>query len=418
MRAHFPPSPAWVAGKIDAVLIDITRLIFRRAAEKLPTGIDRVGLAYAEQHAAAARAVLVYRSHSVVLRAADSRAAFEWLLSSETGVRAASWARLAGWIARAQWQHAASAGELLLNTGHRGLEHSDYAADLRACGVRPMFLIHDLIPITHPEYCRQGEDERHLQRMNHALALGSGLIVNSRSTLEALRAHANRGHLPMPPTVVAPLAPGFTLGSTAPRPLDAKYFVVLGTIEPRKNHLLLLNLWRILVQRLGAAAPHLVVIGRRGWECEETLNLLDRCPDLRDHVHELGQCGDLELAAWLQHAQALLFPSFCEGYGMPAIEALASGVPVIASDLPVFRESVAEVPEYASPVDGQRWLDLIIDYAQANSARRLAQLQRLAQFKAPGWDEHHRLVAALIGQLGSGVSAQATSVNGTSYTPA
>ncbi len=407
-----------MAGKIGSVLIDITRLILRRAAALLPTGIDRVGLAYVEQHSRAARAVLVHRSHSVVLRASDSRAAFEWLLSNEPGVRAAAWAKLASWMARALWRHASVSGEVLLNTGHRGLEHPGYAADLRAAGVRAVFLIHDLIPITHPEYCRQGEDVRHIHRINHALALGSGLIVNSRSTLEALRAHANRNHLPMPPTVVAPLAPGFTPGSTAPRPLDAAYFVVLGTIEPRKNHLLLLNLWRILVQRLGRSAPHLVVIGRRGWECEETLHVLDRCPGLRDHVHELGQCGDLDLATWLQHAQALLFPSFCEGYGMPAIEALASGVPVIESDLPVFRESVAEVPEYASPVDGQRWLELIIDYAQTGSARRLAQRLRLAQFKAPGWDEHHRLVSALIGQLGSGTPAPGSPTVGTSYTTA
>jgi glycosyltransferase involved in cell wall biosynthesis len=386
------------------VLIDITRLILRRAAGYLPTGIDRVGLAHVAHHATTARAVLVHRSRSCVLQGADSRAAFAELLSGQADTGVAAWARLAGWITRADGR-APTTGEFLLNTGHRGLEHADYALGLRLGGALPIFMIHDLIPVTHPEYCRSGEEQRHRRRINHALAQGRGLIVNSQATLEQLQIYARSQMLAMPPAVVAPLAPGLAPASTATRPLQAPYFIVLGTIEPRKNHLLLLNLWRILVRRLGAAAPHLVVIGRRGWECQETLNLLDRCAALRGHVHERAGCGDAELAVWMQHAQALLFPSFCEGYGMPAVEAVASGVPVIASDLPVFRESVAEVPEYASPVDGDRWLDLIVDYTQAHSQSRRAQQRRRANFTVPSWGEHHRRVGALLGQLGASGAA-------------
>ena len=174
------------------------------------------------------------------------------------------------------------------------------------------------------------------------------------------------------------------------------YFVMLGTIEPRKNHLLLLNVWRALVQRDGERAPRLVIVGQRGWECEQVLDLLDRCEALRGFVLERQGCDDTELATLLAHAQALLFPSFAEGYGMPMVEALAAGVPVLASDLPVFREVAGDVPEYLDPLDGPGWIRAIDDYAHTDGARRRAQLARMHGWQAPTWETHFDQVQALM----------------------
>src|SRR5580698_988440 len=99
--------------------------------------------------------------------------------------------------------------------------------------------------------------------------------------------------------------------------ISEPYFVILGTIEPRKNHWLLLQVWRRLVERLGDRTPRLVVIGQRGWECENAVDMLERCEELRGVVTELPACPDVELTSYLRHARALLFPSFAEGYGMP-----------------------------------------------------------------------------------------------------
>ena len=381
------------------MLIDITRLAWRRANARLPTGVDRVGLASVARWRDDARAALVMRGRSAVLGAADSRAAFDWLLNDQPCSRLAAAQCVARWWLRAQHGRA-EAGEVLLNLLHRGLEHAHYAQDLRRCGVRPVFFLHDLIPLTHPEYSSPGEPQRHAQRVRHAIRLGHGLIVNSEATRVGLEAHASALELPLPPTVVAPLAPGWTAAPVrGPRPLAAPHFVVLGTIEPRKNHLLLLCLWRTLVQRLGPAAPHLVVIGRRGWQCQETFNLLDRCESIQPYVHEMAQCSDASLSNWLQHAQALLFPSFTEGFGMPAVEALVHGLPVIASDLAVLRESVADVPDYANALDGARWLQLIDSYRQETSPHRRAQLQRLQSFSPTGWELHHRRIQSLLDHL-------------------
>jgi glycosyltransferase involved in cell wall biosynthesis len=175
---------------------------------------------------------------------------------------------------------------------------------------------------------------------------------------------------------------------------------VLGTIEPRKNHLLLLHVWRQLVEELGASAPHLVIVGQRGWECEQVVDLLDRCVALEEHVTELKRCTDGELATWLGHAQALLFPSFIEGYGIPLVEALACGLPVIASDLPVFREIAGGIPDYLDPLDGPAWRRAIIDYAYSENPRRAEQMRRLSGFTPPAWGGHFAVVEALLAEVG------------------
>src|SRR5258706_1574168 len=216
--------------------------------------------------------------------------------------------------------------------------------------------------------------------MRNALTMARGIVAISQDTLDRFRQFAGEAGLPCPPAIVAPLAPGVPSHAPGPRPIPGPYFVVLGTIEPRKNHWMLLQLWRRLIERRGAAAPRLVVIGQRGWECENVVDLLERSEPLRGFVFERNACGDQELATYLHHAQALLMPSFAEGYGMPVVEALAAGVPVIASDLAVFREIAGAVPEYADPLDGRRWLELIEDYSGAPSARRDAQRARIAGF--------------------------------------
>jgi glycosyltransferase involved in cell wall biosynthesis len=214
-----------------------------------------------------------------------------------------------------------------------------------------------------------------------------------------LQAHAkNVGRL-LPPLVNAWLAPGMSRIVPGKRPMDAPYFVILGTIEPRKNHWLMLQLWRGLIEQMGAQAPRLVVIGQRGWECENVVDMLERCKQLNGFLEEHPACSDEQLITFLHHAQALLFPSFAEGFGMPLVEALAHGLPVIASDLPVFREIAGNIPEYIAPLDGKRWSERVIEYAKPVSPLRQAQLRRMEGYIAPTWAEHFAKVDELMEQL-------------------
>lgn len=383
------------------MLIDISRLLARAGQGRLPTGVDRVILAYVARWGSHAQAVLQKGTWRRLVPQAESQALFALVQNPPADF---SW-QVGRLIARAcvpPWPSQDAKGKAAFYLGHSDLDRPGFAPWLYKTRQKPVFFVHDLIPITHPEYCRVGETQVHTQRMRLALQVGAGVVANSQATLESLAAFAQQQGLPMPPSAVALLAPApLPVPEVNKRPMAAPYFVVLGTIEPRKNHGLLLHVWRELVGLLGPDAPHLVVIGQRGWECENVVDMLERCVSLRAYVHELPHCGDAELVRYLHHAQALLFPSFTEGYGMPLAESLQAGTPVLASSLPVFREIAGDVPEYLSPLDGLGWLNAIEAYTVPDSPRRAAQLQRMQRLVLPTWDQHFAQVQALLKKLGS-----------------
>ena len=187
------------------MLIDVTRLADRYLQGRLPTGVDRVSLAYLDHFGEKARALVRFGGRWIELPFSDSQRLFSALLGGQAS--ASSFVR---WlVARAyatSWRQ--SPATVLFNTGHSGLDSDDYAIRVRERGLRPVFFLHDLIPISHPEYCRAGEAERHHRRLDTMLSVGRGLVVNSRATLDDLEAYAGARQLALPPCAVAPLAPG------------------------------------------------------------------------------------------------------------------------------------------------------------------------------------------------------------------
>jgi glycosyltransferase involved in cell wall biosynthesis len=390
------------------ILLDVSRLIWRSWAGSLPTGIDRTCLAYIEHYGSHARAVVQRSGYTFVLPQDRSRALFDLLAAQGGNLRRSLITAILRNLSLV-WRTPQVNGALYLNVGHTGLNMPGLPIWIRRTGVKPVYFVHDLIPITHPEYCRAGEPEKHEQRIRALLGTGVGVIGNSRETIDALSAYAAQQRLPTPPACVAPLGVPMHLKSadTAP-PLARPYFVMLGTIEGRKNHLLMLNIWSEMARNMGHDAPQLVIIGQRGWECEQAVDMLDRCDALRGHVIELSRCNDALLTRYLTHARALLFPSFIEGYGLPLVEALASGTPVIASSLPVFRELAGDIPDYISPIDGAGWMQAVKDYAAPASPRRAAQCDRLASYTIPGWADHFAVVDDWLSRLSTVVERTAT----------
>ena len=377
-------------------LIDVTRLLSRLMQKRLPTGIDRVSLEYVRHFRGRALALVRYRGRWLVLSPAESQKIFNVLLAPVTNfrwlVRCAVVKALVGICGRS------FPGQILLNAGHSGLHEAGYRKQIMRLQLKAVFFLHDLIPITHPEYCRVGEAEKHWHRLDTMLYCAQHLMVNSSVTMASLEKYAKLRNWSLPPCTVVSLA------ASMPRPANRRlisepYFIVLGTIEPRKNHLLLLHLWRQLVDELGNETPRLVIIGQRGWESEQVVDLLERCEALRGVVIERSHCEDAELATWLYYARALLFPSFAEGFGIPLVEALIFQLPVIASNLSIFREIAGDIPEYLDPLDGPGWRRTILDYIQEDSALRNAQQIRMNSYRVPTWDEHFSTVESVLHQL-------------------
>ena len=381
------------------VLIDITRLVHRFTNKRLPTGVDRVSLAYIRHYGPNARAVLRHKTGKFVFRRRESSTLFNWALAlGKTGSPLPVIYR--GLIAGCLVQRVA--GHFLFNTGHSGLESDAYVLMLQQQGVKPVFVVHDLIPITHPQYCRAGEQARHLTRIRNAVGVASGIVCNSQDTLQGLQSLCESRGWAMPPAVVALLAPELVNAVPAASPEQAPYFVFVSTIEPRKNHRMLLDVWLKLAIQLGDTAPRLVIIGQKGWGYAAVMDLLANSEGLLRLVTHVPDCTDADLVNYLCHAQALLFPSFAEGFGMPVVEALAHGLPVIASDLPVFREFAGDIPDYIDVNDENQWALTIASYMCLESQPRQAQLARMADFVAPTWAAHFAKVDGLLADLTMG----------------
>src|SRR5439155_27121127 len=383
------------------IALDLSRLL-SRAGRETPTGIDRVELAYAEHLIAADPSAgfvattalgglgFVPRNKAENFVAAIAAA---WrgegaAVGDERHVRHLAWsARIAAFLGGERRLFAAlrqSPAPVYLLVSHHHLEKPAILARLKTRSpARFVCLIHDLIPIEYPEYAKPGQAENHRRRIETAIRFADALIVNSGVTRDALLPYLGRAGR-RSPVLVAPLGLDLPAQPSDPRPpLDRPYFVYLGTIEARKNHLLLLNLWRQLASELGTAAPLLVLIGQRGWETENVVDMLDRCPALRGVVIEHNSLPDSEMVGLLKGARALLLPSFAEGFGFPLIEAFGVGVPALCSDIAALRETGSVIAEYFDPLDGPGWRAAILDYAAANSPRRAAQLERLARWRPP-----------------------------------
>jgi glycosyltransferase involved in cell wall biosynthesis len=404
------------------VVIDVTRLIGRYLTGRHPTGVDRVNLAYLAYYATHAQGLLRLRwvsaflPNKVVQTVAMKLQKWSWT----SALQVCSWViyGVVSNLGRGCHRHA-----FLLHAGHNGVESDSLWRMIEKYQLRPIFFLHDLIPITHPQFCREREKDRHIRRVDCMLR-SAGVIANSGYTLSELKAYAEQKGFTSPATCVALLAPpallasGSTNGSVtqatlnsfekqAQHPIIASlmanqtpFFVVVGTIEPRKNHALLLDVWRSLVSAdIEGPIPHLVIIGQEGWMCSDIVEQLREKSIFEGTVHWIERCDDKQMFACLRESRALLFPSYVEGFGMPLAEALALGVPVIASDLSVFHEFGADVPCYLPPTDVQAWRKEVLDYARVQSLSRQAQSARRQALQLPTWHQHFVIVDAFLGRI-------------------
>ena len=278
-----------------------------------------------------------------------------------------------------------------LNVGHTNL--SDIPS-LKAKHVVGM--VHDLIPLTHPEFQTPASVERFKERIAAITKEATTLLVNSAHTKKSLENYLTKigisreivvNHLGIDP-----------LPEVEPQTGQRPGFVILGSIEPRKNHALLLKVWEQFTEIPEEKRPLLHIIGRRGWLNEDVFKTLDTSPLMGRDIIEHPNLSDAEISAILRGANALLFPSFTEGYGLPLLEALSVQTPVIASDIPAFREIGGALSLYLNPYDASVWINEIkIHSKQVKSA---SVLPDLSNFSPPSWSEHfEKLDSILMGNL-------------------
>lgn len=399
-----------------AFLLDVSRLVSRIGTGPL-TGIDRVEAAWLAHMADRPHLLLcrVTRGQALLPPAAGPLI-LRWIAGDLSGLPARP-----GWRERLAGQSGAPAraktalremaltlsdragrglaaevqrrlpGAAYLNVGHANLDSALLVA------LQPLMrvvLIHDTIPLDHPEFTRQGQAQKFRTRFMAALNFADLIATVSQATAEdALRWRGRLAITRRAPIIAAPigttLVPPDAAAIPADLPLDRPFFVALGTIEPRKNHALLLDAWEDLARRLPAAQmPRLLILGRRGWENHAVFARLDKLPKGGPVIERAG-LSDAAVAALIERSHGLLMPSRAEGFGLPLTEAAGRGIPVLAAPLPAARALLGDHARFLSPDAPADWATAVAELA----ARPAISLKPL---EIPTWCGHFRLIEQAI----------------------
>ena len=241
--------------------------------------------------------------------------------------------------------------------------------------------VHDLafrrLPWTVQEETRAALDAR----FHHTLARAGAVITVSHAVRAELLATESIG----PGRVTAiHHGPGHLAGQAGGAPpagVPERYLLHVGTIEPRKNIDLLLQVWETWVAE-DPSAPALLLCGRWGWKSDALRERFDRAV-AAGWLHHPGYVDDRTLAALYRQALAVVCPSRYEGFGLPLVEAMAAGTPVVASDIPVFREVAGEAAVFAPLDDAAAWRRALVAVAHDAALRgdlRASGLQRAGAF--------------------------------------
>lgn len=277
---------------------------------------------------------------------------------------------------------------IYLNVGQIGLAVPFLLRWLeRRPDVRPLFMLHDVIPLETPEYVAPSSVRAHATMVDQTAKHAAGLIVTTQAAKAAIDRELARRHNRPIPTCALPLpVPAIFRSEPDPDPTLAHvpYFVVCGAIELRKNHLMLLEVWKRLYRRLGPATPHLVITGSKGWQGDLILDRLKRCGDVSDFIHVVHGLSTPALKRVISGARALLMPSFIEGFGLPIVEAALLGTPVVASDIPAHREVGHPQTHFVDPLDGPGW-DIAITKYLTSAPIRLGAAVGYGDLTWPGY---------------------------------
>jgi len=289
-------------------------------------------------------------------------------------------------------------GVVYLNVGQSGLAVPLFQSWLtKRPDIKAIFMLHDVIPITSPEFVSVREAKMHAIMVEQTARHAHGLIVTTAAAREPIvreLARCGKGNMPIL-TLPLPIPSVFStyVGAAEERDLLSKpYFVICGAIEPRKNHALLLNIWKEFVAEFGTRAPRLVIIGSPGWGSQSVIHSLRQSPALLQSATIVAGLSSPAMMRLISGARALLMPSFAEGFGLPIVEAQALGTPVVASDIGPHREIGGDTATFLNPNDGPGWKAAILRLANEDGAH----IERRTKPAPWSWDDYFQALSRFL----------------------
>lgn len=237
------------------------------------------------------------------------------------------------------------------------IDNQPFYQRLRQHGVTVKFLLHDLLPIQMPEFFPPGNEEGFTQWLRSITAT-DGVICVSRTVADELREWVDEhGPERERPLQIGWSHNGADIDNSSPSrgmPDDAlevlaklaerPSFLMVGTLEPRKGYADTLDVFDALWQQ--GEDVNLVIVGKKGWKIEALAERIKSHPEYNRRLFWLAGISDEYLDKVYSTCSCLIAASYGEGFGLPLIEAAQKGMPIIARDIPVFREVAGEHATY------------------------------------------------------------------------
>lgn len=252
---------------------------------------------------------------------------------------------------------------------------------------RRIITVHDLTFLHYPDFLTAESRRYYADQIAWAVSVADHIIADSEATradiislLDVAPSKITAIYLAANPIYSTTPTPNDLTATAAEYNLAAGFLLSVGTLEPRKNLPLLLRAYATLRARHGVSAP-LVLVGSKGWIYDEIFATIDQL-GLRDHVRHLTDVPDDKLAHLYHLAGVLAFPSHYEGFGLPALEAMHCGCPVVASDRGSLPELIGDAGLSISPEGEPGWVEALAtvladsDLAEALRQKGYAQARR------------------------------------------
>ncbi|GGY55395.1 hypothetical protein GCM10011297_30180 [Bacterioplanes sanyensis] len=242
---------------------------------------------------------------------------------------------------------------------------------IRDNGAKVVAVIYDLIPITHPQFC-----DAHLVKVFNSWFKDSvGMVDGFVAISDTVRQDVQQFLQQQKSDAFTPeqfdyfwLGTDFKYtesdeevrGAITQHLMERPTYLIVSTIEPRKNHKTVLNAFEQLWQQ--GREVNLAFVGKPGWKVEKLLTRIRRHPENGKRLFHWQNLSDAELQYCYENAHMLIFPSYAEGFGLPIIESLGHGLPVMASDIPIHREVGGERVAYFPVEDEQALAQMVANF--------------------------------------------------------
>lgn len=270
---------------------------------------------------------------------------------------------------------------------HNKLKRSSLLPALKRGGVNIATIHYDIIPILFPELMHEDIPQLFTEYLNAQIWGCDLFICISRNSENDLLIYC-RNQFPekkLNTTTIklgADVSCDSLINDSWPLPEgELKFILCVGTIEPRKNHNLLLDAFDILSSNYPDI--NLVIVGRKGWHSENTVFRIQQHKCLNKRLFWLSGVSDDELSNLYINAYLTVVPSLYEGFGLPVTEALQRGSVTLSSDSGALTEAGGEYVEYFDPDDTEAFANLLESYL--NSDKITVQKEKLSNYQPPSW---------------------------------